>query len=439
MVHKLLDRYVPEGKQFKQEIFFQSMQNWHLYGHFTDGYEDGGFIEYVRLFSIVGVLVLLIACVNFMNLSTARSEKRAREMGVRKAMGSLRRNLIAQFLIESLVITAIAACITLVLTDLSLPSFNLLTGSGMVIPWSSSIFWAVMAAYVLIIGLLAGSRPAFYLSSFQPVRVLKGSITAGRSASWPRKVLVVLQFTCSIALIISTFLIYQQVQYAKERPSGYNPNRLVMTDGSVDLDRNYIALRDELMQSGLVASITRSNSFVTGLWNWSLIQDWPGKQPNEAMSIRAEVRARGVGGQAVGAFCRAGDLYFLSGTFWTGGLYGRAADTGDRHQEGARRERSAALVSAVERFCGAGAGELRGGFAGGVLLFASLAVEIQLSYHDRAGCFSPGGGHGLADHAGDGECAGDTRGGRQPDEEPTGGIGRFAGCVWGLYCGGAGG
>ena len=281
----ILDKYVADSKQYKEEIFFQGMKDWHLFGNFTAGYEDGGFIEYVRLFSIIGILVLLIACVNFMNLSTARSEKRAREVGVRKAIGSQRKDLIAQFLIESLVITAIAAGLALVLTQLALPSFNLLTGSSIIIPWSSLFFWLSMAGYVVITGALAGSRPAFYLSSFQPVKVLKGRIVTGGAATLPRKVLVVLQFSCSIALIISTFLIYQQVQYAKDRPSGYDSDRLVMTDGSVDLDRNYPALYDELKRSGLVESITRSNCFVTGIWNWSVIQDWPGRQANESLSL----------------------------------------------------------------------------------------------------------------------------------------------------------
>ncbi len=281
----ILDKYIPEGKNLKEEIFLQPMQDWHLYTEFKGGYASGGFIQYVHLFSLIGALVLLIACVNFMNLSTARSEKRAREVGVRKAVGSQRSDLIAQFLIESLVITTIAAAFALVLTQIGLPSFNLLTHSSVVIPWSNALFWGVMAGYVLVTGLLAGSRPAFYLSSFQPVKVLKGTIKAGRSAALSRKILVVLQFSCSIALIISTFLIYQQIQYAKSRPSGYDANRLVMTDGSVDLYHNYPALRDEVLRSGLVESITRSSSFVTGLWNWSIVQEWPGCLPEETLQL----------------------------------------------------------------------------------------------------------------------------------------------------------
>ncbi|HEY6899057.1 MAG TPA: ABC transporter permease, partial [Puia sp.] len=285
-LHALVMKYDPEAwKVGKEEFFFHPMKDWHLYGDFKKGVVDGGFIEYVRLFSIIGVLVLLIACVNFMNLSTARSEKRAREVGVRKVMGSLRRDLIVQFLTESMLITLAAAFLALVLVQLVLPAFNILTKSRIDIPWGNPVFWGVMALYVLVTGLLAGSRPAFYLSGFQPVKVLKAAIRAGRSATLPRRILVVLQFTCSIALIISTLLIYQQVQYAKDRPSGYNASRLVFADGSEDLNKNYAALRGELLQSGLVDKVTRSSSPVTQLWSWSLVQNWPGKGPDETLSL----------------------------------------------------------------------------------------------------------------------------------------------------------
>ena len=280
-----MNKYVADARQSRSEVFLQPMKDWHLYGEFKDGVVSGGFIEYVRLFSIIGVLVLLIACVNFMNLSTARSERRAREVGVRKAIGSRRQDLIAQFLVESLVITFFAAMVSVLLVQLALPSFNLLTRASVAIPWGNVLFWAAMTGYVLLTGLLAGSRPAFYLSSFQPVKVLKGATGVGKAAALPRKILVVLQFSCSIALIISTFLIYQQIQYAKDRPTGYDSDRLVMTNGSPDLTRNYAALRDEMLGSGLVESVTRSNSFVTSLSSWWIIQDWSGRLPNEVLSL----------------------------------------------------------------------------------------------------------------------------------------------------------
>jgi len=282
----IMEKYDPEAvKVSRQEVFMQPMRDWHLFSDFKNGEAVGGFIEYVRLFSLIGVLVLMIACINFMNLSTARSEKRAREVGVRKAIGSSRKDLIIQFLVESLVITMAAAALALVLVQSALPAFNTLTRCAIGIPWSSSLFWAIMAGYVLVTGLLAGGRPAFYLSSFQPVKVLKGSIRAGRAAALPRKILVVLQFTCSVALIISTFLIYQQIQYAKDRPAGYEVHRLVLADGSADLHRNYTALKNEMLQTHLVEDVTQSSSPVTVLWNWSTVKDWSGRNSDETLSM----------------------------------------------------------------------------------------------------------------------------------------------------------
>jgi len=285
----LIKKYDAEGYALgKHEIFFHPMTQWHLYSDFKGGKLDGGFIEYVRLFSVIGVLVLFIACINFMNLATARSEKRAREVGVRKAIGSQRRDLILQFLIESLVITCIAAAISLFLVQLAIPAFNTLTTSTISIPWRSPVFWSIMSAYVVVTGLLAGSRPALYLSSFRPVKVLKGTFRAGRSAALPRKLLVVLQFTGSIALIIGTALIYRQVQYVKDRPIGFDTNRLVLVGESIDLDRNYPALRNDLMATRLVSSISKSSSPVTSLWSWTGIKSWSGQNPGETLGL-AEV------------------------------------------------------------------------------------------------------------------------------------------------------
>jgi len=287
---RIFQKYNPEAwKVAKQTIFLQSMADWHLYTEFKGaGPTGGGFIDYVHLFSLIGLLVLLIACVNFMNLATARSEKRAKEVGVRKAIGSRRKDLILQFLVESLVITCSAGIFAVVLSQLAIPGFNDLTNTAICIPYTQWSFWAVMAAYVLVTGLLAGSRPAFYLSSFQPVKVLKGNMLVGRSAALPRKILVVLQFSCSIALIISTMLIYQQIQYAKDRPTGYDTNRLVMIDGSNEITRNYPSLKQDMLGSGLVSSVTQSSSPVTELWSWSGIHSWSGQKPGEELQM-AEV------------------------------------------------------------------------------------------------------------------------------------------------------
>jgi len=282
----LVKRYDAEGYRLgKHEVFFQRMADWHLYSNFKAGRQDGGFIEYVRLFSVIGVLVLFIACINFMNLATARSEKRAREVGVRKAIGSRRRDLVLQFLIESLVITGIAAAISLLFVQLAIPAFNTLTGSAVTIPLKSPGFWSIMAGYVLATGVLAGSRPAMYLSSFRPVKVLKGPIRTGRYAAVPRQLLVVLQFTCSIALIIGTGLIYRQVQYVKDRPTGYDANRLVLVGGSSDLQRNYPALRNDLLATHLVSLVSKSSVPINALWSWSGIKAWSGQNPGETLAL----------------------------------------------------------------------------------------------------------------------------------------------------------
>ncbi len=280
-IRNIVYNHAPQMRPAKPVLVLHAVKNWHLYSDFKNGKEAGGFIEYVRMFSIIGTLVLLIACINFMNLSTARSEKRAREVGVRKAIGSQRKDLIFQFLTESILITFLAFILSILLVHLTLPSFNTLTGAFVTIPYGNPFFWVIMISYVLVTGLLAGSRPAFYLSSFNPVKVLKGSIQVGKSASLPRKILVVLQFTCSIALIISTVIIYQQIQYAKNRPAGYSADRLISTDMSGDLSDHYDALKNDLLQSRMVESVTKASSPLTGIYWHTGIEKWPGQNAGE--------------------------------------------------------------------------------------------------------------------------------------------------------------
>ena len=268
----------------KSAVILQPLQRWHLYSNYNNGKDTGGFIEYVRAFSIIGILVLLIACINFINLTTARSEKRAREVGVRKVIGSRRKDLILQFLLESFLLTGIAFLFSLLLVQGALPAFNLLTGNKLHLPVENKVFWGIMMGYVLVIALVAGSRPAFYLSAFNPIRVLKGSLQAGKTASLPRKVLVVVQFSCSIALIISTFIIYQQIRYAQERPTGYPLDQLMMTDMNSDLNRNYTALKNELIHSGIAESVTQASSSATTI-NWHSNVEWPGKAAGETIEM----------------------------------------------------------------------------------------------------------------------------------------------------------
>jgi ABC-type antimicrobial peptide transport system permease subunit len=266
-------------------IILAPVEHWHLYDNFVKGKVAGGFIEYVKIFTVIGILVLLIACINFINLTTARSEKRAREVGVRKTVGSGKNHLIFQFLMESVLLTFIAFAFSILFVQLALPVFNTLTGAAIKIPFTNTVFWLIALGCVLLTGLIAGSRPAFYLSSFEPVKVLKGKIHVGKVAALPRKILVVLQFSCSIALIICTCIIYQQVQYAKARPSGYDKDRLMITDMNENLGSNYTAIKNELIEKGIAKGVITASRSITTQGNHRDVDDWPGKQPGESVDM----------------------------------------------------------------------------------------------------------------------------------------------------------
>jgi putative ABC transport system permease protein len=282
-IRGLVQKYAPDTyKTFQQQVIMQPLPDWRLFTDYKNGKAVGGLIDYVRMFSIIGILVLLIACINFMNLSTARSEKRAKEVGIRKVVGSPRYALIIQFLLESLILTGLAFGICLLLVHLVLPAFNTMAHCDISIPYSNGWFWLIMLGYILLTGLLAGCRPAFYLSSFRPVKVLKGKINAGRSAIRSRKVLVVTQFTCSIALIVSTLIIYQQIQHARQRPRGYNPNHLVITEAQ---GVNYTPFKQEALSLGLISGMTACLSPATDVYSHNTIDNWPGRMPNEPMSL----------------------------------------------------------------------------------------------------------------------------------------------------------
>jgi putative ABC transport system permease protein len=272
-------------KHIKPEVFIHPMAKWRLYGDFENGKNTGGFIKYVRMFGILGMVVLLIACINFMNLSTARSEKRAKEVGVRKAVGSERKQLISQFLNESILIAACSFVLALAIVILALPYFNKLTDKEMSLQFANPLFWLIMISFTIITGLLAGSYPAFYLSSFNPVRVLKGNLNAGRSSSLPRKILVVLQFSSSIVLMIGTIIINQQIQYGKDRPIGYNNKGLISIFWSDDIAKNYETIHQELLNTGAVASICQSNSPPSELYSNNNGWEWKGSQPVDKSSV----------------------------------------------------------------------------------------------------------------------------------------------------------
>jgi len=259
------------------ELFLHAMSRWHLYSDFKEGDSNTGRIRNVRLFSLIGALVLLLACINFMNLSTARSEKRAKEVGIRKTIGSLRSQLVGQFFIESLLVAMLALVFSLGFVVLALPLFNELAETQMTIPWSNPLWWMACIGFSVFTGLVAGSYPALYLSSFKPIKVLKGVFRTGRMAALPRKILVVTQFTVSIAMIIGTIIVFRQIQYAKDRPVGYNRQGLVTIKAhTLDIHTHFAAFRNDLLRTGAIEEVTESVSPVTASWPFNGGLTWTG-------------------------------------------------------------------------------------------------------------------------------------------------------------------
>ena len=278
-VHKDERRYNPQ-------LFLQPMSKWHLYEEFKQGVNTGGRIQYVWLFGAIGVFVLLLACINFMNLSTARSQKRAREVGIRKAVGSLRQQLIWQFYMESILVAFFAFLFAIILVELMLPAFNLVADKDMKLLWAKPLFWSLCLAFTAITGLIAGSYPALYLSSFQAVKVLKGTLHAGKLATIPRKVLVVLQFTVSVVLIIGTIVVFRQIQFAKDRPIGYNRDGLVMAPLlTPQIHDHFDAIRNDLINQSAIVEMTEAGGPTTAVWSTNGGFMWKGKDPNQAVDF----------------------------------------------------------------------------------------------------------------------------------------------------------
>jgi putative ABC transport system permease protein len=260
------------------KILLHPMSDWHLYSDFKEGVADRGPIQFVWMMGIIGGFVLLLACINFMNLSTARSEKRAKEVGVRKAIGSLRSQLTKQFFVESFLVVVLAFLPALGLAALALPWFGRLSAKQLEMPWGQVWFWVFAVVFIVVTGLLSGSYPALYLSSFNPVAALKGRFKAGRFSAMPRKALVVLQFTVSVALIIATIVVYNQILFTKDRPVGYTREGLLMVPvTSAAFDGKYDLLRDQLRKTGAVADIAESETAVTDVNSHNGGFDWPGK------------------------------------------------------------------------------------------------------------------------------------------------------------------
>jgi putative ABC transport system permease protein len=277
---KNLDNYQEQANR-KPAVFLHPMKNWHLYSEFENWEAGSGPIRFLWLVGIIGAFVLMLACINFMNLSTARSEKRAKEVGIRKTIGSVRSQLIAQFFSESFLVVFLAFGLSLVWLSISLPWFNNIAGKQMTILWTNVWFWLFAFGFIAITGLLAGSYPALYLSSFKPIKVLKGTFRVGKLAAVPRKAMVVMQFSISVALIICTLIVYNQILFAKNRPVGYTRDGLILVQKvSGDFWGKSNVMRQELKNTGAVLEMAESGGQVTNVWQWNGGFDWKGRDPN---------------------------------------------------------------------------------------------------------------------------------------------------------------
>lgn len=281
-IRKILEAH-GEDKEMKHEFFLYPMLRWRLYSNFDNGVEQGGMSDYVQLFTIIAIFIIVIACINFMNLATARSERRAREVGIRKSVGSRRHELIFQFIGESMIIALISFLIAVIVAQLLLPAYNTLVDKKLVIGYTSQEFWMYSLGLIFLTGIISGSYPAFYLSGFQPVKVLKGKPTVGKSGSLPRKVLVAFQFGGAIFLIISMFVIYNQIQLARGRDIGYSQDKLITVGLNQSYHDHMREIKLELLASGAVESVTRANSAITEINSNNFI-GWPGK-PDELKVI----------------------------------------------------------------------------------------------------------------------------------------------------------
>jgi ABC-type antimicrobial peptide transport system permease subunit len=267
------------------QVFLHQMKRWHLYP-FKDGLTDDKPLRMVWLVGIIGMFVLVLACINFMNLSTARSEKRAKEVGIRKTIGSMRSQLVYQFFSESFLTVIASFVMAFSIVSFSLPWFNNLAGKEMVMPWNDASFWLISLGFIIFSGVLAGSYPALYLSSFKPVNVLKGTFRVGRFASIPRKTLVILQFAVSVALIISTIVVYRQLQFAKDRPVGYTREGLVMLEmKSDDFHGKHDLFETEFLKTGVVANVSQSMGKVTEVASGNNGFDWRGRDASKDESF----------------------------------------------------------------------------------------------------------------------------------------------------------
>jgi len=272
----ILKQHVSDPNLAKRETFTQKITRSHLYSKAENGRLTGGLITMVRLFTIIGIFILLIACINFMNLSTARSEKRAKEVGIRKVVGAMKSSLITQFIGESIFLAAISFFLALGIVQFTLEPFNDLISAHLRMHIANGWFWLASLGFVLFTGVIAGSYPAFYLSSFRPVSVLKGTFKKINALVTPRKALVVLQFSFAIVLIICTIVVEKQIDFAQHRQTGYDQDKLVFTFVQGDVVKHYDLIKSDLINSGAATSVTKLYSPITTVWNETTNLSWPG-------------------------------------------------------------------------------------------------------------------------------------------------------------------
>jgi putative ABC transport system permease protein len=267
----------------KNQLFLYPFSKLHLYSEFVEGKSVGGMIDQIKLFITLAICILLVACVNFMNLSTARSEERAKEVGIRKAIGSSRASLVSQFITESIILSLLSTVVAIVIVIVSLPYFNNLLGIQLALPYNSLFTWIAIVGIGLFTGVLAGSYPAFYLSSFEPIKVLKGMFKGGSSALPLRKVLVVVQFGFAVFLITATICIYRQIKFVQEKSAGFDKNNLVEIPIEGDLRKNSEVLINELKSSGTITNATIFSQSITENGNNTWGVSWPGKRADETI------------------------------------------------------------------------------------------------------------------------------------------------------------
>ncbi|MGO4291673.1 FtsX-like permease family protein [Chitinophaga sp. RAB17] len=277
--------YQPKAKESSTELGLQRYSEKYLHSMFEDGQPAGGRISYVKMFTLLAIFILLIACINFMNLATAYSAKRAKEVGVRKVVGARRGVLITQFIGEAMLLAAIATVIAVLMAILLIPAFNQLSGKQLSIPFGSAAFWSTLAGLLLLTGFVAGSYPALFLSSLNPVRVLKGSLKFSNGATYFRKGLVVFQFSLSIVLIVGMIVIYRQMDYIQTKNLGYDRQNLLYIPIEGELISKYDVFKEQTGNLPGVLAISKMKENPTVIEHHKGGINWTGKAPDQEVSF----------------------------------------------------------------------------------------------------------------------------------------------------------